>query len=289
MDLCEIGASRQVISTIKIKQEKMKLQGKIFTLLTLLLMFGCAENKNTSFEMSENENVSFDMAENKSITSETKEQEIDIERKLIKEGQVTFETNDISATRKLILESIEKYKGYASSDQEYKSVGKISNTIIIRVPAKSFDQLLSDATKGVTKFDNKDIEVKDVTEEFLDIQARLKTKKELENRYLEILKKANSVTEILLVEKQIGQLRSEIESIEGRLKYLENKVSLSSLTITFYQTVPDETEFSNKFKNGFKNGWNNMIWFFVFLTNIWPFILIGIGLIFGFRIWRRRK
>lgn len=257
----------------------MKLQVKIFALLTLLLNFGCAKHETSSFEM----------AEDKSIAIVTEQQEIDIERKLVKEGQVEFETIDISSTRKLILQSIEKCKGYTSSDQEYKSVGRKSNTIIIRVPAKNFDQLLNDATKGVTKFDNKNIEIKDVTEEFLDIQARVKTKKELENRYLELLKKANSVTEILEVEKQIGQLRSEIESIEGRLKYLESKVSLSTLTITFYQTVPNENEFGNKFKNGFINGWDNLVWFFVFLTNIWPFILIGIGLIFGIRIWRRRK
>ena len=257
----------------------MKLQGKVFVLLTLLLMFGCAKNENASFEM----------AEEKSITSETEQQEFEVERKLIKEGQVEFETYDISTTRKLIFESIEKHKGYISSDQEYKSVGRISNSITIRVPAKNFDQLLSDATKGVTKFDNKNIEVKDVTEEFLDIQARLKTKKELENRYLELLGKANSVIEILEVEKQIGQLRSEIESIEGRLKYLESKVSLSTLTMTFYQTVPNETKFGNKFKNGFKNGWDNLIWFFVYLTNIWPFILIVIGVILGIRMWGKKN
>lgn len=257
----------------------MKLQVKTFALLTLLLMFGCSQNENASFEM----------ANEKLLAPGTEQQEFDIERKLIKEGQVEFETNDIGATRKIISESIQKHKGYTSSDQEYKTTGRITNTLIMRVPAKNFDQLLSDATRGVTKFDNKNIEVKDVTEEFLDIQARLKTKKELENRYIELLKKANSVTELLEVEKQIGELRSEIESIEGRLKYLESKVSLSTLTMTFYQTIPNETEFGNKFMNGFKNGWDNLIWFFVFLTNVWPFVLIGIGLIFGIRKWRKRK
>jgi Domain of unknown function (DUF4349) len=260
--------------------EIMKIQGKIFGLLILLLMFGCAKNEDTSFEIADDE----------SIETQTEQQvEIIVERKLIKEGRVEFETDNISSTRKLIFESIDKYKGYTSSDQEYKSVGRISNTIVIRVPAKNFDLLLNDATKGVTKFDSKNIEVKDVTEEFLDIQVRLKTKKELENRYLELLKKANSVTEILEVEKQIGQLRSEIESIEGRLNYLKSKVSLSTLTMTFYQTVPNETEFGNKFKNGFRNGWDNFIWFFVFLTNIWPFILIIIGLFFGIKMLRKRK
>ncbi|MCK4663739.1 MAG: DUF4349 domain-containing protein [Bacteroidales bacterium] len=262
-------------------RENMKLQSKILGLLILILVLGCS---------SKNENASFEMADEEIVATNTqKKQNIDVKRKLIKEGKVKFETVDINSTRKTIFETIEKYKGYASSDQEYKSPGRISNTIIIRVPAKNFDKLLVEATKGVTRFDSKEIEVKDVTEEFLDIQARLKTKKELENRYLELLKKANSVTEILEVEKQIGQLRSEIESVEGRLKYLESKVSLSTLTMTFYQNISNETEFGRKFKNGFRNGWNNLIWFFVFLTNIWPFILIVIGLIFGIKIWRKRK
>ncbi len=258
----------------------MQILGKIFGLLISLLMFSCAKTEDSSFEM----------ADKKSIASQTEQQEkINIERKLIKEGRVQFETDNIDSTRKLIFESIEKHKGYNSSDHEYKSIGRVSNTIVIRVPSNNFDLLLNDATKGITKFDSKNIEVKDVTEEFLDIQARIKTKKELENRYLELLKKANSVTEILEVEKQIGQLRSEIESIEGRLNYLKSKISLSTLTITFYQSIPNETEFGNKFKNGFKSGWNNLIWFFVFLTNIWPFILIGILLIFGIKKWRKRK
>lgn len=257
----------------------MELQGRVIGLLILILMLGCSKNENASLEIVDEELMS----------TQTEQQEVNVERKLIKEGRVEFETEAINATRKQVFESIEKHEGYISSDQEYKSIGRISNTIIIRVPAKSFDLLLNDATKGVSKFDSKDIKVKDVTEEFLDIQARLKTKKELENRYLELLKKANSVTEILEIEKQIGQLRSEIESVEGQLKYLESKVSLSTLTMTFYQTVPNETEFGNKFKNGFKNGWNNLVWFFVFLINIWPFILIGVGLVFGAKVWRKRQ
>jgi hypothetical protein len=212
-----------------------------------------------------------------------------VERKLIKDGRVEFETESIKSTRKTVFKAVDKYKGYISSDQEYKSPGRSSNTIVIRVPAKDFDNLLNDATSGVDKFESKEINVKDVTEEFLDIQARLKTKKELESRFLDLLKQAKTVTEILEIEKQIGELRSDIESIEGRLKYLEDQVSLSTLTMTFYQSNPDETEFGRKFKNGFRNGWENLIWFFVFLTNIWPFILIGLGLIMGIRFYRRRK
>jgi hypothetical protein len=259
----------------------MKHMTKYLGLIILLAIFGCAQNSDTAnIEMAKEEIVA--------PTTEQKTNET-VDRKLIKEGRVEFETDNVNTTRKTIFEAVNKYKGYVSSDQEFKSTGRKSNTVIIRVPADKFDNLLSDATIGVEKFDSKEINVKDVTEEFLDIQARLKTKKELELRYIDLLKQAKNVIEILEIEKQIGQLRSDIESIEGRLKYLQDRVSFSTLTMTFYETIPNETEFGQKFKNGFRNGWDNLIWFFVVLTNIWPFILIGLGLIFGIRFYRKRK
>ena len=126
------------------KTKKMKLQGKIIGLFLLILVLSCSKNENASLKMPDEVSISTKMEEKK----------IDLERKLIKEGNVEFETDDINSTRKQIFESIEKYNAYVSSDQEYKSTGRISNTIIIRVPAKDFDQLLNDATKGVSRFDS---------------------------------------------------------------------------------------------------------------------------------------
>ena len=260
----------------------MKLTSKILGLLIFILIIGChSKNDNANLEMASESMMAYeDIAEKENIT---------IERKLIKEGQIEFESKDINSAKQTILNAINKSKGYISSDNEYKSLGRISNIITIRVPANNFDQLLAEATKGIKRFDRKVIEIKDVTEEFLDIQARLKTKKELEIRYLELLKKANNVSEMLEVEKQMGQLRSDIESIEGRLKYLENKVSFSTLTITVYEKISSQTEFGTKFKNGFKNGWENLIFFFVALTNIWPFIFIIIALLLVIKVWRKKK
>ncbi len=273
----------------------MKPQTNFFNALLFLLflsLLSCnGKSRDTSFEMAGKAAMDTEAADESRLQSGSmkKTEEVAIERKLIKEGQVEFETDDMASTRKQILESAEKYEGYIASDEEYKYSNRISNTIVIRVPAKNFDDLLAEATRGVSKFDGKNITTKDVTEEFLDIEARLKTKKELENTYLELLKKAKTVPEVLEVERELGQVRADIESIEGRLKYLTNRVSFSTLSITFYQSVPHQTAFGNKFKNGFKNGWDNLIWFFVALVNIWPFILLAIALIFGIRAWRRKK
>lgn len=263
----------------------MKNITKILGLILCIAVFGCKNNEQESSTMNLGE-MKYNVDEQ--VIPDSKN-EIQSTRKLIKNGEVDFETENLNETRENIFKSIEKYKGYSSSDTEHKNSYEISNTITIRVPFENFDNLLNEITIGVSKFDRKEITVKDVTEEFLDVEARLKTKKELENRYLEILKKATSVTEILEVEKQIGELRSEIESFEGRLKFLENQVSFSTLKVKIYETIAEQTEFGKKFKNGFKKGWENLMLFFVFLVNIWPFIFIIIGIMILIRVWRKRK
>lgn len=272
----------------------MKKLRNLIGFILIITIFGCKNYEPDSKTMNLGEVVMGDdemIIENTELDNSKLEsnQEIQTVKKLIKNGIVEFETENLNETRKKVFESIQKFKGYSSSDDEYKNSSEIRNTITIRVPSENFDKLLDDITIGVTRFDRKEITIKDVTEDFLDVEARLKTKKELEIRYLEILKKANKVTEILEVEKQIGELRSEIESFEGRLKFLNNQVSYSTLNVIFYETISEQTEFGKKFKNGFKNGWENLILFFVFLVNIWPFILIIFGVLILLKIWRKKK
>ncbi|MEH6305313.1 DUF4349 domain-containing protein [Olivibacter sp. CPCC 100613] len=213
-----------------------------------------------------------------------------MERKLIKEGNIAFETNDLSETARQIGQAMKKYQAYIASETENNYSESLSRTIIVRVNAKHFDSFIQEVTKGVNHFETKNIQVKDITEEFVDIQARLTTKKELEQRYRTLLQRANKVTEILEIEKQLADVRAEIESIEGRLRYLANQSAYSTLSITYYKTIPKQIAFGQKFKQGFANGWQNFIWFTVGLINIWPFLLlVSIGIFFTRRWLHKRK
>ena len=212
-----------------------------------------------------------------------------IQRKLIKTGNISFETKDLEATRKIIIDLVNQNNGYVSNDNQYKSNDRVSATISIRIPADKFDAILEEIAKGVEKFDSKNIRISDVTEQFLDVEARLKTKKTLEFKYLEILKKARTVREILDVERELGKLRSDIESTEGRLKYLQNQVSFSTLNITFYkQITASETSFIGKLSKAFKTGFENVKNFFLYMINMWPFIIILLLVFFYFRKRRLR-
>lgn len=268
---------------------KMKNHTLLGLLLSLVLIAGCHSNSSErGFVTNELADIGYNNAKQENVDADEATNLEEISRKLIKEGWVEFETKSIESTGQKLLALVEQYNGYVASDNVYKSTGRTTNTVTIRIPSESFDQVLEASIQDVKKIDNKQINVRDVTEEFVDIEARLKTKRALEMRYSELLQQAKSVSEILEIESELGSLRADIESIEGRLKYLQNQVSFSTLHLTFYETYASDIAFNRKFKEGFQNGWDNLFYFFVFLTNIWPFIVLGILLIFGIR-WYRRK
>ena len=117
-------------------------------------------------------------------------------------------------------------------------------------------------------------------------------KRKLENRYLELLQQAKNVKEMLEIERELSKIREEIEAKEGRLNYLQDKVSLSTFYIEFYKTseikgVP--ISYGQKILNALKSGWNAVSAFFIGLVSIWPFIFIIGGVIYFIRRYIKRK
>lgn len=200
------------------------------------------------------------------------------EQKIIKNADIRFEARDLEETAAGILAAVKKHKGQVQHDSESKDSYSMNRNITVRVPAQSFESFIADISKGVPYFDRKEISSQDVTEEYIDLEARLKAKKVLEARYLELLKKANKVSEMLEIEKQLSVIREEIEAHEGRLRYMQNRVALSTVSIEFYKKTEFEggatVSYGSKMGNALKSGFNALSTFFLGLLYIWPFILI---------------
>ena len=120
--------------------------------------------------------------------------------------------------------------------------------------------------------------MEDVSAEFVDITARLKTKKEVEKRYIDLLQKAVKVTDILEVEEQLRVIREEIEAKEGQLKLLNDQVADSTVNLNFHQnfeyTPQDEPGFFGRMGHAFGNGWKGFLSFLIGLAYVWPLWLI---------------
>lgn len=208
------------------------------------------------------------------------------EQKIIKTGHLRFESRDLEKTHQQINRLVNRYQGFVSSDRSGKGYNEDYRSMTIRVPSQHFQAMLDSISSGVSYFDQNEITQRDVTEEFIDIEARLKAKRELENRYLELLKQAKNVKEMLEIERELSTIREEIEARQGRLNYLQNQVSYSTLNVYFYKRTVDRgitTSYGQKMWNAIKSGWNGISLFFLGLLHIWPFFVILLLTIFGIR------
>jgi hypothetical protein len=203
-----------------------------------------------------------------------------IPQKVIKTADLSFKIEKYDASRTKILSIIKQHHAYVSSENQTGDEYRTSNVMVIRVGSSDFDVLIEDLLKEAVFVDYKKINAEDVTEEFVDISARLKSKKDALLQYEMILKKANSIVDILEVQQYIRTLQEEIESIEGRLKYLNNKVELSTINLTFYEQgkiMPMQREsFGFKVREAISYGWQGLVTFFIGLIYLWPLWLIVI-------------
>lgn len=208
-------------------------------------------------------------------------------RKMIREGQVSFKTSDMAETTRLLTAAVHESKGYIAKEGTSIYGDRLESHMVIRVPADQFDPLLARISAQVDRFEHKHISALDVTEEFIDAEARVKTKKELQKRYHELLRQATKVDEMLNIEKELGTLQTEIESAEGRLRYLQDRVSFSTLNVTYYKEKTGAFGFSDRFLKAFGSGWNGFLLFLIGLVNLWVFILLAIVIWYIVRRWRR--
>lgn len=198
----------------------------------------------------------------------------DVERMLIKHGSIELSTADVSAMRKDMEKVVKEFKAYVSSENQDMVEGKIHYEQVIRVAAGRFDAFVKvvEGLSGEIRF--REFDTQDVTEEYIDTEARLKTKKELEVRYHQLLAKANNVKEMLAVEEQIANVRSEIESMQGKMNYLKDQVAFCTLTVRYFETTSAPLGFGSRLAASFVTGWNGLLMFLVGVVSIWPFILI---------------
>ncbi|MBF4487930.1 DUF4349 domain-containing protein [Flavobacterium sp. CSZ] len=201
-----------------------------------------------------------------------------IPQKIIKEASLRFETNDLQDTFNQIQTAIAANKASIQNDSEGKDYNNVYRNLTVRVPSQNFDAFINAISKGVSYFERKDITSQNVTEEYIDLTTRLKTKRKLEARYLEILQKATKISEILEIEKQISAIREEIEAKEGQLKYLENRVSESTVSIEFYKTIAQKegvkASYGSKIWAAIQSGFFSLSEFLISIISLWPFIIL---------------
>ncbi|PSR11548.1 MAG: hypothetical protein DA408_17970 [Bacteroidetes bacterium] len=211
-------------------------------------------------------------------------------RVLIRSAESKMEVQDLNQHMTTLEDLVGQQEGYLGNInwQYYDYQDEV--TVRIHIPADRFQYLLDTLQKLAVAVDYLRISTEDVTEEYVDIETRLKTKKAVRDRYEEILRtQAKTVEEVLLAEEQIRRLQEEIEAREGRLRYLSQRAAMSTIQLELYQPKAPSVRgswlgnFWSDIKHSFSFGGTLTKDIVLGLLSIWPLLLLA-----GILFWRRQ-
>lgn len=219
--------------------------------------------------------------------------QVKIPSKIRKTADINITVASYKQARSEIEKIIKSSNSYIGNENEQRNTYSISNDMVIRVVNKDFEVMVEKLLSVADNVNSKNISAEDVTAQFVDLQSRLRSKKEIEKRYLDILQKANKVSDILEIEQKIGEIREEIEAKEGELKYLADQVDYSTINLTVHEdfeyTPSDKPGFWGRIGAAFGNGWNGFLGFIVGMVYAWPlWLILGTVTYFLVRFIRRK-
>ncbi|MGH9872329.1 MAG: DUF4349 domain-containing protein [Pyrinomonadaceae bacterium] len=289
----------------------MKLVKIVVFLLLLLSLSSCGRLSTYSMRPAA-ESVAEDRKDQYKTTTQVSLQQAGqsqsmteaMNRKMLQNGDLTLEVeNPAEAERKisLITDAVGGFVVNSESKQhDSGEPGKqyLEVNLVIRVPAAqfqtAFDQILGTGSRVIQRKQT----AQDVTEEFIDLEARIRTQKALELQFLEIMKQATKVPDALEVQRQIAEVRTEIEKLEGRKRFLENHASLSTINVSLQSPAAIAVNTSG-FRRSVREAVGDsvdigiaivlfLIRFVIVMIPIFFLLILPLGLIARF-FWRRTK
>ncbi|PJA47204.1 hypothetical protein CO172_02670 [Candidatus Uhrbacteria bacterium CG_4_9_14_3_um_filter_36_7] len=169
----------------------------------------------------------------KNIVPSSGETAAQVDQKIIKTASLTLLVEKtIDAIEQIKQVAYENQGFVASSSVSQKKDGNEYGEITIRIPVDSFENVLEQIKSYATLVKYESTHGQDVTEEYTDLEARLRNSKAQEERYLEILTQAKTVEDILKVERELQSTRQTIEQLQGQIQYLENQTGYSTISVS---------------------------------------------------------
>ena len=153
------------------------------------------------------------------------------QRKIIRNGSLELVVSDVGQVANQIRAAVDTLGGFVEKSTQ-TNVGGHSAVITVRVPVENLDRAMSQIKSLATTVDRESVEARDVTREYIDLEARLRNAQAEEARYLETLKRATTVKDTLEGAEKLSGVRGRIEQLQGEMKYLTTQIDMSSLEIS---------------------------------------------------------
>lgn len=287
----------------------------LITTTLLLLLFSCGQESSASYDnyaskeamptpdqyeelatsLDKDEMATEMKEESMPSTSNNADGEVKSNRKIIYTANARMRVDSLEKSVAYISRLVNQSGGFVSSQRMEDNTYSKSATLVLRLPVKHFTGQVDRLLELGNFVDHQEINSHDVSAEWVDLESRLATKRMVRDRYIDILRnRAKKVEDILAAEEKIRVITEEIEAREGRLRYLQDQVEMSTFTLEVYQTqevreTPPEyvRHFGHEILDSLGNGLFFIKHLFLGLLSIWPVFLLIPLIVWGWRKWRR--
>lgn len=279
----------------------MKKWRQFLVCVLVFLLAACSSQseEKSSMDMAQSnrsESGSIAISEDSAVESEEKtDSDESVDRMVIYKANLRMRVKNFENAQREMEAKAKKYGGFMIGSNSYRdSNEQVSGSITIRIPQEHFQDFLNDAEGSAEEVLERNVNGQDVTEEYVDLESRLKAKKVVEERLLEFMKDAQKTEDLLKISNDLSVVQEEIERLMGRMKYLENQSALSTVTIDLYEEnviVPnlekDDLNTWEKTKKQFVTSTNFLLEafsgiFVFFIGNLPVFLLLGVFIVILF-------
>ncbi len=156
------------------------------------------------------------------------------DRLVIKTAMLQLEVARVDETEAQVRQLAASMGGFVLSSQTYGEGDERFANITLKVPANRFDETIAELSSLALKVDSREVKGEDVTDEYVDLESRLRHLRAVEARLLEFLEQAETVEDALRVNQQLMDIQGQIEQTQGRINYLEESVAFSTINVSLH-------------------------------------------------------
>ncbi|CEH31643.1 hypothetical protein AM501_03165 [Aneurinibacillus migulanus] len=278
----------------------------ILGLISILLTAGCgASNQNPDSSMTDTSQSQItEIADNKNPnTAPSEKKQAGMAAMMVYQAELGLNVKDFATSQKSLTQLVEKMNGYiveASSYNQGEGDSLLNGDFRIRIPNTKFNTFLEETEKLALKVTNRTIQGRDVTEEYIDLEARLASKQVLEKQLLGFMKNAQKTSDLLQIAQDVNKVQTEIEQLKGKMKYLKNQSDFATITIHMTESkavlpslsdnpVSTWDKTKQQFMNSIKFMVDSASALFVVIVGTSPLLLFIGAIVAGIIYWKKRK
>ena len=214
-------------------------------------------------------------------------------RLIVRTGQAGIEVDSLEPAMTELRRVVQRAGGFVADASVQSGRNQLRQAALeLKVPSTRFDEL-TEGLRPIGRLEFLNVGAEDVSEEFVDLTARVTNGRRLEDRLVELLRtRTGKLQDVLSVERELARVREEIERMEGRLRYLETSAQLSTLSVSLHEPVPIvATHGPGPIVEAFRAAWRNFVGVLAgaiaSLGFVVPVVASGWGLVAVGRRWRR--